>query len=154
MSIDEVTFSDLLNRPKETLGKLESAPHGVLRVHRRTEEDLVLTTQSRAEQISETLSVTIKLFVTLLQHSEQARASALEIAPQVFPWMRFLPADDAPKFLEELLGVLEGSESLDNFAPVAQVVIEWRNTAEIMADPEIMRILSQDGEDFGPVPRP
>lgn len=58
------------------------------------------------------------------------------------------------EFVTELVGVLEGGEALDNYGPVAQLVDAWRHTAEVHADPELARILTQDGDDLGPVPEP
>jgi hypothetical protein len=154
MSVTEVNFSDLLNQPKETLRKLQSSPSRSLRVHRRAEEDLVLTTTSRAEQVGETISATTKLFVAMMKHDDRARALATEVVPEAFPWVRFLPADDVRTFVMELVDALAGGEALDNFAPVAQVVTAWRHTAEIHADPDLRRALRQDGDDLGPVPEP
>lgn len=114
----------------------------------------MLTTTSRAEQVSETVSTTARLLVMMLKHDEETRAAAIAVMPQVFPWVRFLPGGDVQKFVVELADALEGGEALDNFAPVAQVVTAWRHTAEIHADPELSRILSQDGDDLGPVPEP
>lgn len=54
----------------------------------------------------------------------------------------------------ELVDTLEGAEALDNPAPVAQVIAAWRHIAEVHADPELLSILTSDGEDLGAVPEP
>ena len=41
--------------------------------------------------------------------------------------------------------------SIGNVAPIAQLLIEWRHTAEVHADPELQALLSAPrGEDHGP----
>jgi hypothetical protein len=152
----EVNFSDLSNKPVETVRKLQHSPTRSLRVHRRgNEEDLVLTTASRAEQVDEAMSATTKLFVALMEQP-QVVTLVTEVLPVAFPWVRFLPKEDVQAFVVDLVGTLKAAESLDNPAPVAMVVTGWRHTAEIYADPELLAALTQDldGEDFGPVPEP
>lgn len=156
MSIADVNLSDLLNRPKETLSKLQHSPDRALRVHRRAadEEDLLLTTSSRAEQARQASSAAASVLSALLQHSEPARSAIVEAAPRVFPWVRFLPSEDVRVFITELVETLEAADALGNPAPVAQVLAAWRHTAEVHADPELAEILSHDGDDLGAVQEP
>jgi hypothetical protein len=150
----EINFSDLSNKPVEAVRKLQASPTRSLRIHRRGEEDLVLITAGRAAQCTEAASATTKLFLALMQHDDQVRTLVTEVIPTAFPWVRFLPKQDVHAFVVELVAALEGAESLQNPAPVAQVVTAWQHTAEVYADPELLTILRQDGEDFGPVPMP
>lgn len=156
MKAPEVNFSDLSNKPKDTVRKLESSPSRSLRVHRRgvDEEDLVLTTASRAAQISEVSSATTRLFLELMRHDDRVRTLVTEIVPKAFPWVQFLHKEDVHSFVVELVEALEGAESIDNPAPAAYVIEAWRHTAEVYADPELLAILSADGEDLGSVPEP
>lgn len=148
----EVLFSELVNKPKDTVAKLGRSRD--LRLRRRDDEDLVLTTAARAEQNTELVSATTRMFVALMQHDEHARALLLDVIPEAFPWVRFLPKEDVQAFLVELVGTLRAVEELDSPAPVVQVITEWRHTAEIHADPELFAALTQDGEDHGEVPAP
>lgn len=148
----EALFSELVNRPKDTVAKLRASRH--LRLRRRDDEDLVLTTAARAEQDSEMVSATTRMFVALMQHDEEARSLLLHVVPEAFPWVRFLPREDVQGFLIDLVSTLRAVEELDNVGPVVQVIIEWRHTAEIYADPELLAILRQDGDDFGSVSAP
>jgi len=150
----EINFSDLSNKPVEAVRKLQASPSRSLRIRRRGEEDLVLTTAGRAAQCTEAASATTKLFLALMQHDDRVRSLVTEVIPTAFPWVRFLPKQDVQAFVVELVAVLEGAESLQSPAPVAQVVTAWQHTAEVYADPELLTILRQDGEDFGPVPMP
>jgi hypothetical protein len=148
----EVLFSELVNKPKDTVAKLGSSRD--LRLRRRDDEDLMLTTAARAEQNTEFVSATTRLFVALMQHDEQARALLLDVIPEAFPWVRFLPRQDVQAFLVELIGTLRAVEELDSPAPVTQVITEWRHTAEVHADPELFATLTTEGEDHGAVPMP
>jgi hypothetical protein len=73
----------------------------------------------------------------------------------VFPWVRFLTADDRMTFVQELIEVMDASEDLGSPAPVLQLITEWRHTAQIYADPELLETLrSEVVENFGAVPAP
>jgi hypothetical protein len=148
--MSEVLFSELVNKPKDTVAKLGRSRD--LRLRRRDAEDLVLTTAARAEQNSELVSATTRMFVALMQHDDHARALLLDVIPEAFPWVRFLPMEDVQAFLVELVETLRAVEELDSPAPVVQVITEWRHTAEIHADPDLLATLTQDGEDHGAVP--
>jgi len=124
-----------------------------LRLRRRDDVDLVLTTAPRYEQDHAVLSVATRLFAALMRDAE-TRWLMLRVLPEVFPWVRFLPADDAQLFVTELVQTLEGANDLENLAPVARLVAAWRHTAEVHADPDLIRALRQDAADHGPVPAP
>ena len=75
--------------------------------------------------------------------------------PTVLPWVRFLPAGDIEQLLSEFLVVSEAAGALGTTAPISQLLVEWRHTAEVHADPDLYRALtSRPLGDFGPVPRP
>ncbi|MGW0518180.1 hypothetical protein [Crossiella sp. NPDC003009] len=151
----EVNFSDLSNKPVDTVRKLQESPSRSVRVHRRgDEEDLVLVTASRAAEVREVVSTTTALFVALMQHSAEVRDLVTEVMPTAFPWVRFLPREDVRAFVVELIDILEAANSLGNPAPVVQLITEWRHTAEVHADPELLATLRKDGEDLGEVPAP
>lgn len=157
MTAPEVNFSDLSNRPVETVRKLQQSPNRSVRVHRRgvNEEDLVLTTATRANQVTEAASVTTKLFLALMQHDDRTRTLVTEVIPVAFPWVRFLPKTGLQEFVVELLDTLEAAESLGNPAPVAHLIAAWRSTAEVYADPELLAALRNDSrDDLGLVPEP
>lgn len=157
MTAPEINFSELQQKPKDVVRKVHASPSRSLHVRRRgaDEEDLVLVTASRAAQNSEALSVTTRLFVELMKHDDRARTLVTEVLPEAFPWVRFLPAEGVREFVLELVDVLEAADALNNPAPLVQLIVAWRHTAEIYADPELLEILTRESnEDFGPVPRP
>lgn len=155
ISASEINFSDLSNKPADSVRKLQESPSRTLLVHRRgDEEDLVLTTVSRAEEVREVISTTTALFVALVQHSESVRDLVTDVMPKAFPWVRFLPREDMRAFVVELVETLEAADSLGTPAPVTQLISAWQHTAEVHADPRLLAILQQDGEDPGDVPEP
>lgn len=150
-----INFSELSNKPADSVRKLQESPNQTLLVHRRgDEEDLVLTTVSRAEEVREVISTTTALFVALMQRSSEVRELVTDVMPTAFPWVRFLPREDMQLFVVELVETLEAANPLGTPAPVVELIGQWRRTAEVHADPRLVAILSQDGGDFGEVPRP
>ncbi|OKH62890.1 hypothetical protein EB74_15135 [Mycobacterium sp. SWH-M5] len=154
--MDVVTFSDLQLRGKATVEAwLQKSVNRALVVRRRDAEDLVLTTASRARQAREASSVTSRLFVALMQHDPHVRDLVTDVVPQVFPWVAFLSREEVREFVVELVSTMKAAESIDNPAPVAQVIDAWRHTAEVLADPELAAVLSASSDgDFGAVPEP
>lgn len=156
LASSEINFSELSNKPADSVRKLQESPNQTLLVHRRgDEEDLVLTTVGRANEVREVVSATTALFVALMQHSAEMRGLVTDVMPTVFPWVRFLPREDMQAFAVELIEVLEAANSLGTPAPVTRLITEWRHTAEVYADPRLFEILRGDHhEDLGEVPMP
>jgi hypothetical protein len=154
--LQEVNFSDLLQRPNETVALLKTSRSRALRVHRRgSEDDLVLTTAARASQDGELLEVATRVLRAVMSNPAVRSQHLLDILPKVFPWIRFLVPDDEMAFAQELIDVMDASEDLGSPAPVLQVINEWRHTAEVYADPELLAALRSDViGDFGAVPEP
>ena len=79
----------------------------------------------------------------------------LDILPDAFPWVRFLPESDLHAFAVELVDTMRAADSVGNSASVAQLLIAWQHTAEVYSDPELLAALTRDhGDDYGPVPDP
>jgi hypothetical protein len=154
--LQEVNFSDLLQRPNETVEKLKSSRRRALRVHRRgSEDDLVLTTIDRAAEEHDVVDLAVRVLRAVMSDPVLRSHTLLDILPQIFPWSMFLPGDARIAFAQELVDVMEASADLGVSAPVLTLIAQWRNTAEIYADPELLAILrSPRGGDFGPVPKP
>ncbi|TCO57343.1 hypothetical protein [Actinocrispum wychmicini] len=151
----EINFSELSNKPVEAVRKLSESPTRSLVVHRRGEdEDLMLITASRVAEEREVVSFTTKVFAILMQTVPEARGLMATVLPKVLPWVRFLSEEGLRTFIVELFDVLEAAESLDNLAPVIQLITEWQHTAEVLADPELVAILQQDSEDLDEIPEP
>jgi hypothetical protein len=151
----EVPFSQLIQHSRETVAALEASPRRRLRLERRDGQDLILESAERAEAEDEALGLAARLFLSLIRNDDGARL-LLSALPEVFPWVRFLPAKDVRQFLVELVETVAASSELGNLAALAPVVAAWRDTAEIYADPELYQALtiSLDATDDGPVEPP
>lgn len=73
------------------------------------------------------------MLVALMQRDPRARELVTDVLPEVFPWVAFLSRDEGEEFVVELVATLRAAESLDNPAPVVQVIDAWRHTAEALA---------------------
>lgn len=90
----------------------------------------------------------------LVQEAKERRA---------FPWVEHLPEDERVEFFRELYTALSNIHhgvpnptSAHYLGAVEEVVIPWRSTAEVHADPELYAILTADHEpaDFSEVEPP
>lgn len=152
MSVVEVPFSQLVQKPKATMAQLEQSPRRRLRLDRRDGDDLILESAARAEAEDEALSMASRLFFSLMKDDDGARALLLAL-PDVFPWVRFLPTEDVRSFLVELVETIRASADLGNMAAIVPVVAAWKETAEIHSDPGLLTAATAplDGTDYGPV---
>ena len=143
-------FSELLRQPVETTDRLTRVR--AVRLRRRDAADLMLMTAARAEAEAEVIDVTARLLAGIARRDP---GLLREVLPTALPWVRFLPAVDLDAMAEEFMATTEAAAAMGNTAAVSQLLIEWRHTAEIHADPDLHRALtSQQLADFGPVPRP
>ncbi|WP_328396839.1 hypothetical protein [Nocardia sp. NBC_00416] len=155
MTVHEVSFSDLQLHGKATVERLRKSPGQSLLVRRRDAEDLLLTTAARAELEHKAASVTTRMFIALMQRDPKVRELVTDVLPDVFPWVAFLSREEVQEFVLELVSTMRAAESLDNPAPVVQVIDSWRHTAEVLADPVLAEILSTETDaDLGTVPHP
>lgn len=155
MTAAEVMFSDLQLKGKAVAEKLRTTPGHSLVIRRRDAEDLVLVTAERAAQEHAVSSATTRMFVALMQRDGSARELVTDVLPDAFPWVTFLPRADVQAFVVELVSTLRAAESIDNPAPVVQVIESWRNTAMVYADPTLAETLAgSTDDDFGDVPEP
>ena len=148
MRVVERPFSDLLRHPKDVTSDVEDSD---VLLRRRDEPDLRLTRADRDADRADAFSALARTLRTLAAHNTKALEEALVDA---FPWLEFLPVADRRLFVDELTRVLVGAAALDNYAPLSQLVREWRSTAEIHADPKLARRLRRALDaDGGPVAR-
>ncbi|MEU6340403.1 hypothetical protein ABZ883_05550 [Streptomyces sp. NPDC046977] len=148
-----VNFSELVNKNKQTLARLKESPR--LLLHRRDGEDLVLTTAARAEQDQTVVSAATRMLAAIARREPGSMELLLDLLPDVFPWVRFLPEPDVHAFAVELVDTMRAADALGNSASVAQVLVAWQHTAEAHSDPELLAALTRDhDEDYGAVPDP
>jgi hypothetical protein len=144
MRVIERPFSDLLRHPKAVAEDLED---GDVLLRRRNEPDLRLTLAAREAARSSAFAALGRALRNVAVHNPKALADSLADA---LPWLEFLPPKDRQLFVEEFSRVMVASAELDNYAPVSQLVGEWRATAEVHADPRLARRLKRPLQAHGP----
>lgn len=135
MRFVERPFSEFLRQPNEVVAELEE--HDVV-LRRRNAPSLRLSDASRDEERAQAFDALARLLRNLLAHSPAGLADAVD---DVFPWVTLLPKRDRVTFVDELGRTLVAASALDSYAPVAQLLQEWRATAEVHADPRLARRL-------------
>jgi hypothetical protein len=153
MQADTVSFSDLSKNSKRVAETVERAQR--VHVTRRDGEDLYLTTARHDRQREETADLTTRLFTALISNDEGARAVLLAL-PEVFPWVRHLSAAEVREFVLDLVNALHDATDLDVHSNLHRIIVEWRATARILADPDLAAQLTAPlpDEDHGEVPSP
>lgn len=149
MASEDLPFTEFIQRPTAATGRLATVR--ALRLRRRDADDLVVMSAARAEREREVIELTARLLSSVAHHPS-GHALLQELLPEVLPWARFLPAGDRHILVQEFIDVTEAAAAVDNVSPIAQLLVEWRHTAEVHADPELHALLSTPrGEDHGPV---
>ncbi|MET9774740.1 hypothetical protein ABZ023_10825 [Streptomyces sp. NPDC006367] len=151
----EANFSELLQKPEDTVARMQdSAGHGI-RLHRRDAEDLYLTTAARAEEAVQVVDSTTRIFVAMMRSDPQAVKILTHVFPEAFPWVRFLPDAAVREFLVEFIETARAAVDLDNVNLLAPVIAAWKSTALVHADSKLHgELTSPAGEDLGPVELP
>jgi hypothetical protein len=146
----EVQWSELQRDPK---GVAALADQGDVRVRRRDGAALVLTREDRMSSTAEGAMTAARALRTLFTHlPPDVAADALV---DEFPWTRVLPKADRTHFVDDFVQAFRASAELGEWSLLAQTIQEWRNTASIHTDPELVKQLSEPlNDDFGPVPPP
>jgi hypothetical protein len=148
---EDVPFSDLLHHPVRTADRLNSVR--ALRLRRRDAGDLALMRVEQLERDDVVVDFTSRLLASLV--NAENIPVVRRVLPDAVPWMIFLPEPDIEAFLTELIAVSRGATALDNLAPVAVLLAQWRHTAEVYADPALLDILTREpAGDFGPALAP
>jgi hypothetical protein len=146
----EVQWSELQRDPK---GVAALADQGDVRVRRRDGVPLLLVREDRALASAEGAITAARALRNALAHL--APEGVLESLVEEFPWVDLLPPDDRRRFATDFGRAVQASAELGQWAVLEQVLIEWRSTAAVHADPALAAKLSEpiDG-DLGPVPVP
>lgn len=146
----EVQWSELQRDPK---GVAALADRGDVRVRRRDGVPLLLVREDRAGASAEGAVTAARALRNALAHL--SAAGTLESLREEFPWLDLLPDEDRRQFAADFVRAVQASAELGRWEVLAQVLVEWKATAAIHADPALAAELSRpiDG-DFEPLPRP
>ncbi|MGW0998679.1 prevent-host-death family protein [Streptomyces sp. NPDC002520] len=107
------------------------------------------------QQREETADITARLLAALVRSNAGERA-ILRALPSVFPWVRHLSADELKQLVTELIDATHDAAQWDVHGNLHRIVVEWRATARVLADPEIAAQLTRrlPDEDHGEVTAP
>ncbi len=149
MRVIERPFSEFLRQPNDVVAEL--VDHDVV-LRRRNAPAVRLSDAGRDEERDEAFDALARVVRNLLAHNPSNLDSTID---EVFPWASFLPRQDHTTFVDELTQTLVAVSTIDNYAPVGQLLREWKTTAEIHADPRLARRLRRRVDADGPpVPAP
>ncbi|GLW99206.1 hypothetical protein [Microtetraspora sp. NBRC 16547] len=153
MTVPTVPFSDLSKHSKRVAETIDRC-HRV-HVKRRDGEDLFISTARHDRQREETADIAARMIAALLASDEGTRA-VLHALPSVFPWVRHLAAEETREFVQELVDTTRDAVDLDVHATLHRIIVEWRATARILADPALTAQLTRalPDEDHGEVSAP
>jgi hypothetical protein len=145
-----VQWSELQRGPKSVAAL---ADRGDVRVRRRDGVALLLTREDRANTTAEGAVAAARALRNLLAHMDpQIAAAALA---DEFAWADVLPQPDRAQFVTDFVRAFQASAEMGQWTPLAQTVREWKATAAVHADPELVQQLSSPlNGDFGAVPNP
>jgi hypothetical protein len=148
---EDVPFSELLHHPAATARRLDAVR--ALRLRRRDASDLALIRADQLEQDSTVVDFTARLLAGLVR--TENTAALRQVLPDALPWSVFLPEEDVEAMLGELVDTARGAAALENLAPIALLLAQWRHSAEIHADPALHAVLTREPDgDLGPAPTP
>ncbi len=140
-------WSELQRDPK---GVAALADRGDVRVRRRDGAALLLTREDRASSTAEGAATAARALRNLLAHMDPQTAAAALV--EEFPWADVLPQPDRAQFVTDFVRAFQASAEMGQWTPLAQTVREWKTTAAVHADPELVEQLSSPvKDDFGAV---
>jgi len=149
MRVTEHPFSDLLREPKVVVKSLDE---GDVLLRRRGAPALRLSVEDRDDERANAYATVGRTLRNLAVHAPDVLGASLL---DEFPWTSFLPKGDRAAFVDEFTRTVVAAGEVDSFTPLAQVLHEWRATAEIHADPKLARRLRRSVvAKGGSVPRP
>jgi hypothetical protein len=153
MTTPVVPFSDLSKHSKRVADRVAMVQR--VQVTRRDGEDLYLTTAGHDAQRAETAEVTAQLLRALIATPDGERA-ILRSLPVAFPWGRHLSPLEQREFVRDLMNAASDAVELGVHSTLHRVMVEWRATARILADPELTAELTRplSGDDHGEVTAP
>ncbi len=146
----EIQWSELQRDPK---GVAALADRGDVRVRRRDGVPLLLIREDSATSAADGAMSAARALRNALAHlsAEQSTDSLVE----EFPWVDLLPAPDRRQFVVDFVRAVGASAELGRWSVLAQVLVEWKATAAIHSDPELVEQLTRPlDDDLGPVPPP
>jgi hypothetical protein len=125
------SYSSFLRGPSEVLPSLDE---GDVVLERRDAESLVVTRHDRYAARLFGMGVATRMLVHLVNEDPERAA---RLVSDEMPWLIWLPEDERARCVHELVANLAAGADTGTLEPFARAVGEWRDTAEVWADPEL-----------------
>jgi hypothetical protein len=136
----ERTFSELLRHSGEVARDAESVD---VVLHRRDGPDLMLVEYKREEGLRETFTAAASILSSMMQVFQEHLEKSADGIGDSLAWTTFLTERERLEFVREFVrGILAGAQA-GTFTPAAQILREWRATAMVHADPELVAVLNE-----------
>lgn len=146
-------WSDIARNPREVAATVER--EGEARLERRGEgQPFVLMAAWRRDADRAGVHTAERLVRNAISHATRI-GDLDDLMIETFPWTRFLPAEERGEFAVSFSETYSACVDLGTWAPLEQLLVEWRATAAIHADPALAAKLRGPFEvDLGPAPVP
>jgi hypothetical protein len=144
MTVATFNYSKLLREPTEVV---DAAERGDVVLERRDGPNLRLMLDMRAEETTEALGMVARMLSSAL-HRPDARTVIGSSFEASLPWLDWLPEPERASALDDMVRSLLACVETKAFAPFAQLVHEWQDTAVIHSEglaPEATRPLTGTG---------
>lgn len=135
MAVQSFPYSSFLRGPSQILPSLADAD---VILERRDEENLVLTRVERFDAVATGLRIAARSLAIL---ARRHRDLAEEALAEELPWLTWLPDEERPNCVRELLADLLAGAETGLLVPFARNLASWRSTAEAWSDPRLARDL-------------
>lgn len=145
MAAKTFPYSAFLRGPSQVLPSLANAD---VILERRDEENLVLIRAERFEAVATGLRIAARSLAIL---ARRHRDLAEEALAEELPWLAWLPVEERPICVRELLADLVAGADTGLLTPFARNLASWRSTAEVWSDPSLARDLQGPFDGNGPV---
>ena len=146
----EVQWSELQRDPKSVAALAEQ---GDVRVRRRDGVPLLLVREDSATAGADGAMSAARALRNALAHLSADRAA--DALREEFPWVDLLPDAERSAFAVDFVRAVGASAELGRWSVLAQVLVEWKATAAVYADPALVEELTRTlNADLGPVPAP
>lgn len=149
MATTTFPYSTFLRGPSQVLPVLEEA---TVILERRGEGNLVLMREETFDATEAGVRLMARSFAILNRRYPEL---AEEVLAEEISWLHWLPENERPHCVKELLADLVAGADTGLMVPFIRDLRAWRATAEIWSDPELAEQLkgpfAGDGEE---IPRP
>ncbi|MCF6473727.1 hypothetical protein FAF44_35880 [Nonomuraea sp. MG754425] len=137
-------YSAFLRGPTQVLPSLDDAD---VILERRDDENLVLMRAERFEAGASGLRIAARALAIVARRNA---ALAEEVLAEELPWVTWLPDEERPECVRELLAHLIAGADTGELLPFARALMSWRSTALVWSDPQLARELQGPFPGDGP----